>query len=77
MNECIKIKSVGKRKRTQENYSGSSSNLRVLPLPSHPVKDFHYVWIFVTSNLNPRPPNNISIHQDSTPLSFTTIPTNK
>ena len=51
----------GKRKSTQENYSGSPIGTST---PFTPREEIHYVRIFVTSNLTPRPPNNLSnIHK--------------
>jgi hypothetical protein len=46
MYECYaeKIKSAAKRKRTQKIYIGSPPNLRVRPVPSHPVKDFTMIF---------------------------------
>jgi hypothetical protein len=71
MNKGRKIKRACKRKMDSRNYCGYPPNLRVHPLPSHPVEEFSMIKIFVTSNLNPRPPNNIYIQsQDSTSLSL-------
>ena len=66
-----KNKECREEKRDTEIYSGSPIGTST---PFTPFEGIHYVRIFVTSNLIPRPPNNLSNiqHRESTPLSLKT-----
>ena len=61
MNECGKIKIVGKKKMDTRDYSGSPTGT---PLPPHLVKEFTMLESLLQAISPQDPPNNLSnIHK--------------